>query len=64
MSVGLKDYIVTIAVYNLINTILILLFFGPITATGFLVYIPVMIFKLLLCDKLDFKYIFWFVDKR
>ena len=44
MSVGLKDYIVTIAVYNLINTILILLFFGPITDTGFLVYIPVMIF--------------------
>lgn len=61
MSVTAKDYFVTISIYNLINVLAVLVFSGPLTVSSFISYNIILIILLLLCDKLNFKSIFWFL---
>jgi hypothetical protein len=64
MSVTFKDYFTTISIYNLINILVALAFFGPLTVANFLGYNIILIFILLICDKLNFKGVFWFLKSE
>ena len=64
MSVTFKDYFIAIGLYNLINTVVVILFFGPLTWGGFLGYNIALIVILLLGDKLNFKSVFWFLKSE
>lgn len=64
MSVTAKDYFITISIYNLINTLVALLFFTTLTLANFISYNIILIIILLLGDKLNFKGIFWFLKSE
>ena len=64
MSVTFKDYFIAVSIYNLINTVIVLVFSGPLTVSSFIGYNTILIILLLLCDNLNFKSVFWFLKSE